>query len=98
MREITLLGLFAMGYVGHLNKFKYTKLVRWGSLLIGLVTIGFIYNSSLTLSHFNQLLLGFWPNWRTELYWYLLLGGVLFVFTVDNKNAYCDWFCPFGAA
>ena len=23
---------------------------------------------------------------------------MLFVFTVDNKNPYCEWFCPFGAA
>ena len=22
----------------------------------------------------------------------------MFVFTVDNKNPYCEWFCPFGAA
>ena len=27
-----------------------------------------------------------------------LLGGILFVFTADNRNPYCEWFCPFGAA
>jgi NosR/NirI family nitrous oxide reductase transcriptional regulator len=26
-----------------------------------------------------------------------LIGGILLVFTVDNKNPYCEWFCPFGA-
>jgi polyferredoxin len=25
------------------------------------------------------------------------MSGMLFVFTVDNKNPYCQWFCPFGA-
>ena len=46
----------------------------------------------------NKLLLGFWPQWQLHLYWLLLIGGILFVFTKDNKNPYCEWFCPFGAA
>jgi len=34
---------------------------------------------------------------HSNLYWYLLIGGILFVTTVDAKNPYCSWFCPFGA-
>jgi polyferredoxin len=63
-----------------------------------LVALGFIYNLPLTLSSINKFLLGFWPPWQTNLYWYLLIGGILFVFAADNKNPYCQWFCPFGAA
>lgn len=96
--EIVLIALFAVGFVGTQRKFKYTKQIRWASMLIGLVVLGFIYTRPLTLSMINQMLLGFWPQWQTNLYWYLLLGGILFVFTVDNKNPYCQWFCPFGAA
>ena len=44
------------------------------------------------------MLLGFWPEWQLHLYWYLLLAGILFVLTADNKNPYCEWFCPFGSA
>ncbi len=95
--EITLIGLFAIGYFGHQRKFKYKKQARWASMLIGMVVLGFIYTRPLTLSDINKLLLGFWPTWQTHLYWYLLIGGVFLVFTVDNKNPYCDWFCPFGA-
>jgi len=96
--EMTLVVLFTVGYIAHQRKFKYQKLFRWGSLLVGLLVLGFIYNRPLTLSHINQLLLGYFPDWHTNLYWYILLIGILFVFTVDNKNPYCDWFCPFGAA
>lgn len=95
--EFTLIGLFAVGYFGHQRKFKYKKQIRWAGMLIGLVVLGFMYNAPLTLSNINKLLLGFWPQWQTNLYWYLLIGGILFVFTVDNKNPYCQWFCPFGA-
>ena len=96
--EITLIGLFAIGYIGHRPNFKYKKQIRWASMLIGLIVLGVIYTRPLTLSDINKFLLGFWPAWQNNLYWYLLIGGMLLVFTVDNKNPYCEWFCPFGAA
>ena len=96
--EITLIGLFALGYFGHQRKFKYKKQARWASMLIGMIVLGFIYTRPLTISDVNKFLLGFWPAWQTNVYWYLLIGGMLLVFTVDNKNPYCEWFCPFGAA
>jgi uncharacterized protein with FMN-binding domain len=96
--EIALLVLFAVGYVGHKPNFKYKKQIRWASMLTGMVVLGFIYNSPLTLAYINKFLMGFWPQWQTNLYWYILIAGILFVFTVDNKNPYCEWFCPFGAA
>jgi NosR/NirI family transcriptional regulator, nitrous oxide reductase regulator len=96
--EITLIGLYVIGFFGHQQKFKFKKQIRWLSMLAGLIVLGFIYTRPLTLSDISKFLLGFWPQWQTNLYWYLLIGGILFVFTVDNKNPYCEWFCPFGAA
>ncbi|MBK8836973.1 MAG: 4Fe-4S binding protein [Anaerolineae bacterium] len=26
-----------------------------------------------------------------------MIGGIIFATIVTNKNAYCSWFCPFGA-
>ena len=96
--EIVLILLFAIGFLGHQSKFPYTKQARWISMIIGLIVLGFVYNSPLTLAYITKLVLGFWPPWQANLYWYLLIGGILFVFTVDNKNPYCQWCCPFGAA
>lgn len=96
--EAVLLGLFGVGFVAHRREFKYKKQARWGSMLTGLIVLGFVYNSPLTLAYFAKLFLGYWPAWQTNLYWYFLLGGIFFVFSVDNKNPYCEWFCPFGAA
>ena len=96
--EVTVLGLFIVGYIGHRRGFKYKKQVRWGSMLVGLIVLGFIYNIPITVAYFCKLLLGYWPPWQTSLYWYLLIGGLIFVVTANNKNPYCEWFCPFGAA
>ena len=96
--EIILILLFAVGYFAHKKTFKYTKIARWGTMLVGLFVIGFYYSQPLSLSLINQLLLGYFPPIHSHLYWYLMLGGVFFVLTIDNKNPYCYWFCPFGTA
>jgi uncharacterized protein with FMN-binding domain len=98
LAEIVLLILFAVGYFAHKKTFKYTKIARWGTMIVGLLVIGFSYNQPFTLSMINQLLLGYFPPLHSHLYWYLLLGGIFLVLTIENKNPYCLWFCPFGAA
>lgn len=95
--EAVLVALFAIGIVVRLRRFKYKKAARWISMLMGLAVLGFIYNKPLTIVIINKMLLGFWPEWQLHLYWYLLLAGILFVYTIDNKNPYCEWFCPFGS-
>jgi len=96
--EITLLGLYAAGYFGHKHRSGvWKRRIRWGTLLIGMVVLGFIYTAPLTIAQVIALLSGYWPDWHNNLYWYLLIGGILFVTTVDAKNPYCSWFCPFGA-
>jgi len=99
--EITLVSLFVTGYVGHKlrgrDKRKLKKALRWATMVVGIVVIGFMYNKPFTLSNVTSFLAGYWPGWRTNLYWFLLLGGILFVTTVQGKNPYCHWFCPFGS-
>jgi hypothetical protein len=98
MPEIVLIGLFAAGYAGHkVRNPRAKRIVRWGTLITGMLTIGFLYTLPLTISMVVSLLAGYWPDWQSNLYWYLLVGGILFVTTVDAKNPYCSWFCPFGA-
>ena len=96
--ELTLIGLYAAGYFGHKHRSSlWKKRIRWGTMLIGMIVLGFIYTAPLTIAQIISLLSGFWPDWHNHLYWYLLIGGIIFVTTVDAKNPYCNWFCPFGA-
>lgn len=96
--EITLIALYIAEYIGRRRNFKYKKQLRWGMLITGMLVLGFWLNLPLTISRINSFLLGYWPQWQTNIYWYLLVGGLFFIVAVDNKNAYCAWFCPFGAA
>ncbi|MBE0672481.1 MAG: FMN-binding protein [Anaerolineales bacterium] len=96
--ELTLIGLYAAGYFGHkLRSSAWKKRIRWGTMLTGMIVLGFIYTAPFTIAQVISLLSGYWPDWHNNLYWYILIGGIIFVTTVDAKNPYCNWFCPFGA-
>lgn len=96
--EVTLAALFIVGFFAHRSRNARAKnWIRWVTLLTGMFVLGFIYNKPLTIANITSFLAGYWPSWRSNLYWYMLLGGIFFVTTVQGKNPYCTWFCPFGA-
>lgn len=96
--EVLLIGLYVAGYFGHRSRHREAKKwIRRATLFIGAVGLGFLYNKPLTAANLVSLMSGYWPDWHTNLYWFLLLGGILFVTTAQGKNPYCSWFCPFGA-
>jgi hypothetical protein len=96
--EALLLALYIVAYFGHRSRQPQAKKwIRRLTLVGGVIGIGFLYNKPLTVAHFISLLSGYWPDWHSNLYWFLLLGGLLFVTTAQGKNPYCSWFCPFGA-
>ncbi len=98
--EVTLLALFIVSFFLHRLKHqpRVKKYGRWIVLLTGLVVLGFVLNKPFTLANVITLLSGYWPDWHNNLYWFILLGGILVVTTIQGKNPYCSWFCPFGAA
>ena len=96
--EIVLILLFSLGFIGRMPGMKYQEIIRWVSLLSGMLFLGFIFNNQVTISKINSYLLGFWPGWRSGLYWIMLLGGIVGILILSGKNVYCYWFCPFGAA
>ena len=78
-------------------KGKTRNIIRWITLITGLIFLGFIYNRPYVLAHVNMVLLGYFPAWDTHIYWYILIAGLLLFKTEKNWNTYCYDFCPFGA-
>jgi Na+-translocating ferredoxin:NAD+ oxidoreductase RnfG subunit len=99
--ELILLLLSAAGFASYSKKIKQKpkiqKNMRRVSLIIGLLLLGFVYTIPLSIININSLLLGYWPDWHTHLYWYLLLAGGLLPLILIEKSPYCDTFCPFGS-
>jgi NosR/NirI family nitrous oxide reductase transcriptional regulator len=98
--ELVLIALFAVAVLQRRMRFekKIRNRIRWATLLTGLVMLGFVFNSPFVLAHINMVLVGYWPEWQTHLYWYILIIGLLLFKAKDEWNVYCYDFCPFGAA
>jgi uncharacterized protein with FMN-binding domain len=99
--EAVLLLLLAAGVAGRHRPSlapRARKLLRAGTLLASLATLGLLWNRPFTIAFPARLLAGDWPSWTTHLYWYLLLGGVLLAGSRTGKGAYCPRICPFAAA
>ena len=95
--EIVLILLFTIAVARRRTKGKLSSALRWTTLLGGLVFLGFMFNSPFVLAHINMVLIGYWPEWQTHLFWYILIIGLLLFKATEEWNVYCYDFCPFGA-
>jgi NosR/NirI family nitrous oxide reductase transcriptional regulator len=95
--EIVLILLFTIAVSRRRIKGKASKILRWTTLLGGLVFLGFLFNSPFVLAHINMVLIGYWPEWQTHIFWYILIIGLLLFKATEEWNVYCYDFCPFGA-
>jgi uncharacterized protein with FMN-binding domain len=96
--EITLILLFIFGFIAYSKTISIARYLKWILLIASLILIGFIFKKPLSLININSLLLGYWPPFKTNLYWYLLLAAVLIPVILKGKAHYCNCICPFGAA
>jgi len=96
--EMVLLALFTIAVIRRkVLKGKTGKILRWVTLIAGLILIGFTFNRPFVLTQINMVLLGYWPDWHIHLYWYILIIGLFLFKTKEDWNTYCYDFCPFGA-
>jgi hypothetical protein len=95
--EALLAMLYGVGFVAYLPGLRTRRALRWLGLTVGLIGLGFWLNRPVSLVQVNGLLLGYWPLWRTHLYWYLLIGGILLPTLLTGRSVYCSHVCPMGA-
>jgi len=94
--EISLLALYILALLGIYKLPGLRLTIRWIAMLGGLLILGFWFSVPLTLNRLNTFLLGYFPDWHTQLYWYLLLGAFVLSIILTGKNVYCHWICPLG--
>lgn len=94
LNEFFVLLIFILALIA--TQLKNKKL-RYLSFLSSFILIGFLINASISLSHIARIILGFMPDIRQHLVWWILLIGNLLVITILGKNVYCNSICPFHA-
>jgi uncharacterized protein with FMN-binding domain len=95
--EILLILLIVTGFAAYGKKLPANTYMKWVVLAASLVFIGFVLKRPISLININSLLIGYWPRWQDNVYWYLLLAAVLLPVILRGKTPYCSNICPFGA-
>jgi len=95
--ESVLILLFIVGFLAYSKKLSMTRYLKWFALIASLILIGFVLKRPVSLINVNSLLIGYWPRWQNDIYWYLLLAGVLIPVILKGESPYCNNICPFGA-
>lgn len=83
--------------IGIASTFFRIKKLKYVSLFLGFVFIGFLFNASLSLTHLGRAFLGYFPDIHTHFVWWLLMGGTFTIVIGWGKNVYCNTMCPFRA-
>ncbi len=73
------------------------KWLRYITLGLGLVVLGFWLARPLSLTNIAAWLIGSPPNLATNLFLYILVLGIVGLALFTGKNFYCFWLCPFSA-
>ena len=92
--EMAILVLIVIGILAIYLKKKW---LRYVSLGVSLVIVGFYLNASVSISHFARLSLGFLPGLKEHLIWWGLISVTLVFPFFLRKNLYCYALCPFYA-
>lgn len=97
--EITKKDLFAalLLIIASLAVISGKKWLRYTSLGISMIFLGFYFNSAINISHFGRVLLGFLPAFKSSLFWFILVFGSIGFAFFFKKNVYCNAMCPFHA-
>ena len=94
IEELILLLLFS----GILTNIKLgSKVMRMAVMAAAFIFLGFYLNSAIAIGNIGQILLGYIPSLEENTFWWILLGGALFMPLILKRNLYCSYLCPFGA-
>lgn len=97
--EMIIIYLFITGWlIVKIKNAKAKNYLRWISIFISFVVLGFVYNQPITYSRLTTFLLGNRPDFYKEISFYILLVGSIVFILFTRKNVYCHSVCPFGAA
>lgn len=70
--------------------------MRYIVMTTAFIFLGFYLNSAIAIGNISQILLGFIPSIKENIFWWILVGGALLMPLVLKKNLYCSCVCPFG--
>lgn len=94
LKQILIILVFILAF---LSMYLRNKILRNITLAITIITTGFMFNSSVSITHFGRMFLGYIPSIQQHSEWWLLVFGTIILIIVYGRNIYCHATCPFKA-
>jgi uncharacterized protein with FMN-binding domain len=92
--EILLLLLYAVMLFGVMRKIK---IMHYVTMAAAFIFLGFYLNAAISIGNISSLFLGYFPSFKENIFWWLLIIGALLMPLILRRNLYCSYLCPFGA-
>ena len=92
--EVMLASVYLLLLTCRFFRFRKIRLVFLG---LGFLFFGIYMNRPVSVSNIASFFMGHGPGIRENLFWWMLVPGMLLMIAILGKNLYCTWICPFGA-
>ncbi len=93
--EIGLVAVFALAFFVTYVKGPLSKYGKWVMPVVALAFVGVHTNSSLSIGQMAGILLGYVPDPKEHLLWWIMMAGVFGSVLLVGRNIYCGQVCPF---
>lgn len=90
--EILVLILFGLAFVKQVYAKKPWKYVYMAATI---AIVGFYLNSAISIGSLSGLAMGFIPDFKTHMIWWVLVVGTVLTIFIKGSNVYCYRICPF---
>jgi Na+-translocating ferredoxin:NAD+ oxidoreductase RnfG subunit len=95
LNEIGLIGVFALAFFVTYVKGPLAKYGKWVMPVVALGFVGIYTNSSLSIGQIAGILLGYIPDFKHHLLWWIMMVGTFGTVLILGRNIYCGQVCPF---
>ena len=93
--ELGLIGVFALAFFVSYVRGPVAKYGRLAMPVVALSVVGFYTNSSVSIGQMAGILMGYIPDFKQHLLWWIMMAGMFGSVLLLGKNIYCAQVCPF---
>ena len=95
LNEIGLIAVFALAFLVSYVRGPVAKYGKFVMPVVALAFVGVYTNSSVSIAQLAGILLGYIPDFRDHLLWWIMMAGVFGSVVFLGRNIYCGQVCPF---
>ncbi len=95
LNEIGLIGVFALAFLVSYARGPIARYGKFAMPVVALAFVGFYTNSSVSIGQLAGIVMGYIPDFKQHLLWWIMMAGVFGGVLVLGRNIYCGQVCPF---